>query len=75
MCGDFIISHGGHNYVYCHTIRQKHIENVKIVEANKNSAIFFKPYNNVIHSELLFTSFLAVHNVPLSTVSHAGPLF
>jgi hypothetical protein len=29
----------------------------------------------VTRSEVLFTSFLAEHNIPLSAADHAGPLF
>nr|XP_042899054.1 uncharacterized protein LOC122269520 [Parasteatoda tepidariorum] len=76
---DFLISHGGRNDIHRHVTGPNHAKNIENAENNQRLSKFFKPPDNVqdevMRAELLFTSFLVEHNVPLNAASHVGPLF
>lgn len=74
---DFAISHSGRYDIVKHIKTEKHIKNEKISSSSAKLDSFFKDNNqsDVIKAELLFTSFLVEHNIPLSAADHVGPLF
>lgn len=74
---DFSISHAGKYDIARHIKSAKHSEHFKNFSSSSKINTFFKNDTqfDVSQAELLFTSFLIEHNVPLSAADHAGPLF
>jgi len=72
---DISIEHGGQNDV------RRHIKTGRLKQRAASNSISIGSYfskeddNSVINAELLFTSFVVEHNLPLSVADHAGPLF
>lgn len=75
---DFSIAHGGRNDCRKHIDTKLHKTNAEARTSNKNLDIFLKTSEDedkVTKAELLFTAFIAEHNLPISCSDHAGPLF
>lgn len=74
---DFSVAHGGRDDCRRHFESKKHKDYAKVKSNNKSISSFFvnNEDTSVMNAELLFTSFLVEHNVPLSVSDHAGNLF
>lgn len=75
---DFSIAHGGRDDCRRHIESKKHETYAKSATGLKNLKDFFPKKtegNEVTNAEMLFTSFLVEHNLPIRSADHAGPLF
>lgn len=79
ICGrDFSVAHGGRDDCRKHVSSTIHKDFVNLRDSNKNVRAFFTNSdegNSVTNAELLFTTFLVEHNLPLACSDHAGQLF
>lgn len=74
---DFVIAHGGRDDCRRHIESKKHQDYGKVQSVHKPISSFFvsKGENETTKAELLFTSFLVEHNIPLAVSDHAAHLF
>ena len=75
---DFLVKHGGKNYVNRHIQSDKHNTVAKARSNTPGIAGYFTKSgadNDVIKAEMLFTGFLVEHNLNIASSDHAGPLF
>lgn len=77
---DFVVSHGGRDDCRRHVNGQLHMNNEKCRQSTskfsmKTFVTSGNDENSVSNAELLFTSFLIEHNLPIGCSDHAGPLF
>lgn len=71
---DFSIKHSGMYDISRHVECQRH---KSLSSSSQDIKSFFTKQNDdgPIRAEVLFTSFLIEHNIPLAAADHAGPLF
>lgn len=75
---DFSVAHGGRDDCRKHVSSKMHADFVKLRDCNKSVTTFFKNSEDesaVTRAELLFTTFLVEHNLPLACSDHSGELF
>lgn len=75
---DVTISHGGRDDCRRHIATTVHTNNANARDLKKKMASYLNTPNDehsVLKAELLFTSFISEHNLPISCSDHAGPLF
>ena len=74
---DVNITHGGRDDLRKHCLTQKHVHAATAAKFQPSVSSFAGADRSaeVTCSELLFTSFLVEHNIPLSASDHAGLLF
>jgi len=73
---DFSVAHAGLFDVKKHITTDKHKRYEESRSVPKISTFFTADKDlQVIRAEILFTSFLIEHNVPLAVTEHVGPLF
>ena len=69
-CNTYInIAHGGVYDVKKHLSSSKHQEMVKAVGSSRNVSEFFQP-SPIERAEVLFSNFVAEHNIPFMTTDH-----
>lgn len=73
---DFSVQHGGKDDCRRHVNSKKHQEFSKLKVSSKPVTSFFKSdaVDPTTNAEVLFTSFLVEHNIPLAVADHVGPL-
>lgn len=73
---DFSVQHGGRDDCRRHINSKKHSDNLQVKSASKTLTSFFKPEtaDSTTNAEVLFTSFLVEHNLPLAVADHFCPL-
>ncbi|KAJ8868818.1 hypothetical protein PR048_030359 [Dryococelus australis] len=78
VCGrDFSVAHGGRDDCRKHVSSTINNDFVELRDSNMNVTVFFinsDEGNAAINGELLFTTFLVEHNLPLACRDHAGQL-
>lgn len=74
---NFSIAHGGRNDCRRHVLSPKHEQNKKLCSQVKPLESYLTKYSNtnIIKAEMLFTSFIVEHNIPIAVADHAAPLF
>lgn len=74
---DFVVAHGGRDDCRRHVESKKHKDHGKVQSVHKPISSFFvkSNENETTNAEMLFTSFLVEHNIPLAVSDHAGHLF
>lgn len=78
MCNcDVSIAHSGRGDIITHSKSVKHVANFKSCKSTNRLDNFLSVNGDLqtTRAEVLFTSFLLEHNIPLAAADHAGPLF
>lgn len=74
---DISIAHSGRGDIITHSKSMKHVANFNSSKSANRLDSFLSVNGELqtTRAEVLFTSFLLEHNIPLAAADHAGPLF
>jgi hypothetical protein len=74
---DFSVCHGWKCDIVKHVQTKKHKDNIQCVFKNRKLDFRVRENNSdsVTRAEVLFTAFIAEHNLSINCADHAGPSF